>query len=177
MNRDRVRRILESLGVQYAVIGAIAVAARGAPRSTFDFDLFTTDQRVLQASVWSELSGSGVEIDVRSGDFDDPLAGVVRIGAQPGQIDIVVGKWPWEQRVIERAELVEIEGFPLRVPTTSDLILLKLNAGGPIDQQDVIRLLSAGPRDQIIAEVNEKIPELPQDAQALWERIVMASSG
>jgi len=174
VNHEGVRQILESLGVQYAVIGAIAVAARGAPRSTFDFDLFTIDQRVLQASVWSGLSGSGVRVDVRKGDIDDPLAGVVRIGAAPDQIDVVVGKRKWQQHVIQRAELLEIEGLPIRVPLTSDLILLKLDAGGPIDQQDVIQLLAVGPRDQLIADVNEKIGDLPEDARALWQKIVIS---
>lgn len=88
--------------------------------------------------MWNELAGSDVAVDVRKGDLDDPLGGVVRIGAGADQIDLVVGKWTWEQRVVERAQLVEVGGFPMRVPTTSDLILLKLAAGGPIDQQDNI---------------------------------------
>lgn len=173
MIRDRVLGILNDLGVQYAVIGAVAVAARGAVRSTLDFDLFTTDTRVLQPSIWTALRG--VTIDVRKGDHDDPLAGVVRIGSKPEQIDIVVGRWKWEQRVIERAQLAEVQGSTLRVPLTSDLILLKLAAGGPIDQQDIIRLLAIGPRDPLIAEVNEKISDLPADGQELWTRLIAST--
>ena len=92
------------------------------------------------------------------------------------QIDIVVGRWKWEQRVIERAETTDVQGIPMRVPLTSDLILLKLAAGGPIDQQDVIRLLAVGPRDRVIEEVNQKIGDLPEDASALWKRLVTDSS-
>lgn len=172
MNRDRVHRLFESLGVQYAVIGAIAVAARGAPRSTFDFDLFTTDHRVLETSAWRELRESGIEVDVRKGDFDDPLAGVIRVGKGLDQVDVVVGKWKWEEAVIERAEIIEIDGIPMRIPQTSDLILLKLAAGGPIDQQDVVRLLAANARDRLVEEVNERIGGLPDDARLLWQKMI-----
>jgi len=169
---DRVQNILDRLGVTYALIGGMAVVARGYARFTLDLDLLTTDKRVLQPALWVELSDSGVTVDVRKGDSDDPLAGVVRIGSKPEVIDIVVGKWKWEQRVIDRAEVLEFEGRSLRVPLASDLILLKLSAGGSIDQQDVVRLLAVGPRDQLVAEVNEKISELPLDAQQLWERLI-----
>jgi hypothetical protein len=165
--RDRVLKILDDLGVQYAVVGAVAVAARGVVRSTLDFDLLTTDTRVLQDSVWAELP----DVDIRKGDSDDPLAGVVRIGPKSEQIDIVVGRWKWEQRVIERAQAADVQGTILRVPLTSDLILLKLAAGGPIDQQDILRLLAVGSRDQLIADVNGKISDLPDDAQQLWTRL------
>jgi len=173
---ERVQAILDQNRIQYALIGGMAVAARGYPRFTIDFDFLTTDRRVLQATLWDELRNSGIGVDVRKGDFDDPLAGVVRIGTRPEQIDIVVGKRKWEQRVIERAEEIEVQGMKMRVPITSDLILLKLAAGGPIDQQDVIRLLAVGPRNQLIEEVDQKIGDLPEDALALWKKIVTASS-
>jgi hypothetical protein len=74
--------------------------------------------------------------------------------------------------VIERAQPADVQGTVMRVPLTSDLILLKLAAGGPIDQQDILRLLAVGPRNQLIAEVKEKISDLPDDAQQLWSRLI-----
>jgi predicted nucleotidyltransferase len=171
VNRKQVCRILDGHGIRYAVIGAIAIAARGAPRSTFDFDLLTTDKRVLQASFWNELTASGVDVDVRRGDVDDPLAGVVRIGRGIDLIDVVVGRWKWQEAIIDRAEFVEIEGIDVRLPLTSDLILLKLAAGGPLDQQDVIRLLDTGSRSHLVHEVEEHISDLDADARALWNQI------
>jgi predicted nucleotidyltransferase len=170
-----VKKILDDLGAHYAVIGGMAVIARGHARVTLDFDFFTTDTRVLKETLWEGLRRRGVSVDVRKGDYDDPLAGVVRIGSKPEQIDIVVGRRKWEQRVIERAERLDFEGHQLPVPLTSDLILLKLAAGGPIDQQDIIRLLSVGPREQLIRDVDEKIADLPEDAQALWRKLIAES--
>ncbi|HJT17965.1 MAG TPA: nucleotidyltransferase, partial [Thermoanaerobaculia bacterium] len=157
---DDVKKILDDLGAAYAVVGGMAVIARGHARVTVDFDFFTTDTRVLQEARWEALRQKGVSVDVRKGDLDDPLAGVVRIGSKPEQIDIVVGRRKWEQRIIERAEPLDVEGRQFRVPLTSDLILLKLSAGGPIDQQDIVRLLAVGPREHLIREVDEKIGDL-----------------
>lgn len=169
----RVVRVLEGAAVRYALAGAVAVATRGAPRSTFDLDLFTTDKRVLSEELWSELRAAGVPIDVRRGDFDDPLAGVIRIGRKPDQIDIVVGRSAWERSVIERAEPIQVRGLSIPVPTRSDLILLKLAAGGPLDYQDAYRLLNIGPRDELAGDIATKIGDLPAHAQALWHRLLV----
>ena len=61
----RVQAILDQNRIQYALIGGMAVAARGYPRFTIDFDFLTTDRRVLQATLWDELRNSGIGVDVR----------------------------------------------------------------------------------------------------------------
>src|SRR6478736_1870569 len=120
---QRVLAILDSAGVRYALVGAVAVASRGVPRSTYDLDLFTTDKNVFRAELWTDLRREGVPVDIRRGDQFDPLGGVVRVGAKPDQIDVVVGKWAWEQGVIERAQPVEIrDGITIPLPSTGDLI-------------------------------------------------------
>ena len=73
--------------------------------------------------------------------------------------------------MIERAERIEMDGHTIRVPLTSDLILLKLAAGGVMDVQDATILLRHGDRDALIAEVETHLADLDRDAQALWERV------
>ena len=85
----RVRAILDSMDVQYALIGGWAVGLRGYVRLTTDTDFLTVDRRVLDASVWSDLVADGIHVDPRKGDFDDPLGGVVHIGSKPDEIDVV----------------------------------------------------------------------------------------
>jgi len=170
---QRVLAILNAADVRYALVGAVAVASRGAPRSTYDLDLFTIDKAVFREELWAELRRDGIPVEIRRGDFDDPLAGVVRVGTKPDQIDVVVGKWKWERAVIERAEPVEVrDGITIPLPSTSDLILLKIAAGGPLDYIDAFNLLKIGPRDQLVTEVSSKIADLPQDAQKLWQRLL-----
>lgn len=175
---ERVKQILDRLGVQYAVIGAMAMAARGFPRFTLDFDFLTTNKAVLEPQVWEELVREGIPVEIRQGDFDDPLAGVVRIG-NPAEVDVVVGKWKWEQRVVESAEPLRFAGIELPVAQASDLILMKLNAGGYKSRLDILGLLEIGPRDQLIAEVESKLGDFPstaeKEARALWRTILTES--
>jgi hypothetical protein len=146
---ERVCRLLESIGAPYALIGGRAVGARGFPRMTLGYDLLTTDQRVLQREIWKPLEG-GAAVDPRKGDVDDPLAGVVHITLPDGaESDVVVAKWEWERGVIDRAERLDVGGIDVPVPRTSDLILLKLSAGGVLDLQDVQVLLAVSDRDTV----------------------------
>ena len=166
---------LESIKATYAVIGGQAVAMRGHPRLTVDYDFLTTDRRVFERAVWTSLEERGAIIDIRKGEHDDPLAGVVHITIpEEGEADVIVAKWKWEQAVIERAERLLLQGIPVPIPRTSDLILLKLAAGGYIDLQDVYALLNAGDREQLVREVDQFISALSTDAHESWKRIVTA---
>ncbi|HEX2164326.1 MAG TPA: nucleotidyltransferase [Thermoanaerobaculia bacterium] len=115
---------LEAAGVPFAVIGAAAMSARGFPRQTLDFDLLVTDRRVLEGRFWE---GVGTAAEIRVGDGDDPLAGVVRF-ARPA-VDVIVGRFRWQGEALARATRLQVGGRALPVATLGDLILLKLHAG------------------------------------------------
>jgi hypothetical protein len=167
--------VLDSIGARYAVIGGHAVAMRGHPRLTVDYDFLTTDRRVFDRELWANLEAKGATVDIREGDPDDPLVGVVHVALQEEHdADVVVAKWKWEQGVIERAERLPLQGISLPIVRTSDLILLKLAAGGYLDLQDVYALLHAGDREQLVREVDHLIVALPSEAQESWKRIVTA---
>jgi hypothetical protein len=174
MNLEPVRRVLDALGVRYALIGGQALAARGYPRFTLDIDLLTTDRRVLERQVWAALIGDGGVVDARRGDDEDPLAGVVHILLPDGtDVDLIVGRWPWEAAVIERAELLALgPEVHIPVPTTSDLILLKLAAGGFADLQDAAALLETGDRRSLAAEIESRLGEVRPDVRDTWRRLV-----
>jgi hypothetical protein len=170
-----VLRVLNSLGVRYALIGAHAMAVRGYPRFSADLDLLTTDRRVLESSVWRELVAAGATIDPRHGDADDPLAGVVHIVlSDDSDIDVVVGRWAWEARLVERAEPLSLMGAVLPVPAAADLILLKLAAGGYVDKQDAAALLATGDRQALVRDVEATIGEVRPDIRPLWHELLAA---
>src|SRR5262245_33185475 len=118
----RVVDLLASRQVPHALIGAAALAARGIARSTFDIDLLTTDPRVLSDDWWTPLGIENATVDVRRGDADDPLAGVVRIET-PGDrpVDVVVGRHAWQARAVARAERAAA-GPPVRDATRPVLL-------------------------------------------------------
>lgn len=173
MNLEPVRRVLDGLGTRYALIGAHAMAVRGYPRFTLDVDLLTTDRRVLDSGHWAGLAGDGAQVDVRQGDADDPLGGVVHLLLRDGtDVDLVVGKWKWESDLIERAEEISIGGAPIRVPATGDLILLKLAAGGTLDLRDAAALLTVSDRTRVCQDVEVHIDDVQPDVRTAWRDLL-----
>ena len=163
---SRVGDLLSTRNVPHALIGAAALAVRGVARSTFDIDLLTTDSRVLRDQWWTPLAIGDGAVDVRPGDVDDPLAGVVRITA-PGErpVDLVVGRHAWQARAVARAERIAA-GPP--VVTALDLILLKLYAGGAQDLWDVRELLRQPAGEELATAVEAELTRLPEPLTAAW---------
>lgn len=154
--------------IDFALIGAAALAAHGVGRSTLDIDILVTDPRVLSLS----LGGENVTVDVRRGDADDPLAGVIRF-SQAGErdVDLVVGRFSWQQDIIRRARTIDLEDVQIPVADVTGVILLKLYAGGTQDAWDVEQLLASTDRASATAAVDDIVHELPPDARTLWQRL------
>ncbi|HEV7671729.1 MAG TPA: hypothetical protein VGS22_24670 [Thermoanaerobaculia bacterium] len=166
----QVAETLDAAGIPNALIGAMALAAYGVNRATADIDLLTTDSRCLSAELWADLKSRGVDFRIRKGDLSDPLAGVVRFSAEgESPLDVVVGKFTWQRRILERAE-------PLgehRVVRAADLILLKLYAGGPQDAWDIQQLLLASASEIWVQEVEIHLPDLPTAGSELWNKLLV----
>ncbi|MEO7157874.1 MAG: hypothetical protein ABI039_09950 [Vicinamibacterales bacterium] len=155
--------MLDQHHISHALIGAAALAARGIARSTYDIDLLTTDLRAIDPRVWVTLPEDAV--DIRRGDVDDPLAGVIRIAIGTDRpVDVVVGKHPWQERAVTRAEAI---AGTTRVVLARDLVLLKLYAGGAQDLWDVRELLALGDRS-LRGDVTADLAALPTLLQERW---------
>jgi len=163
---------LERQSVDYAMIGAFAMIARAAGRATFDVDFLTTDSRVLRFD-WPGLIGDDVPVEARRGEFDDPLAGVVRF-APEGQMsfDLVIGKWKWQQDIVRRADRVDVRGTILPVARLADLCLLKLNTEGPQDARDAAMMLERFP--SIADELRQVLESLPGDLRKKCDSFLTA---
>jgi predicted nucleotidyltransferase len=168
--------VLDGAGVRYALAGAAALAVHGIARSTFDLDLFTTDAVALDRTTWTTLAtNASVRVDIRRGDADDPLAGVVRIESEDERdVDVVVGRSPWQTEIVSRARPITAAGVQLPVVGPSDLILLKLYAGGSQDCWDIEQLLAGDARQRLVDDVEAQLDRLPGECRRLWVRIVGA---
>ncbi len=161
---------LRKKGTPHALIGAVAMAGRGVMRSTDDLDLLVVDRAVLRPGYWTEVEALGFSTQLRHGDDQDPLAGVVRLTGLESEhpVDVVVGKKAWQAEAIERAEPVRLGALEVPLVLTSDLILLKLYAGAAQDLLDVQALLDAGDRPRLIVEVSRSVGLLPPEAREHW---------
>jgi hypothetical protein len=171
-----VVRCLEKGGSQHAMIGATAMAALGASRSTQDLDILTVDRSVLKAAYWKALETHPVLVEIRHGDIHDPLVGVVRLmreGDRP--VDVIVGEGPWQERILAEASPREVAGVDVPVVDEVGLILLKLYAGGPHDKWDIEQLLVlAADRARLEAAVDTRVANLPPRCRLLWRRLLEA---
>ena len=161
---------LDSNDVVAVLIGAEAMSFHGVVRATVDIDLMTVSRNVLSNDFWSAFEYRAT-VDVRRGDYEDPLKGVVKFrrGGEES-LDLVVAKYKFAAEIIDRAEPKMVAGVPLRVVRLADLVLLKLFAGGPQDAWDIHQMLSVAD-ENVISEIENRLPALPADAQQLWTRI------
>jgi len=169
----RVMAVLDEREIAHALIGAAALAAAGVARSTLDLDLLTVDSRVLDPVIWAPLRADGVDVEIRRGDVDDPLGGVVRLslaGERP--VDIILGRHAWQDRAVDRARRLPSGA---RVVLASDLILLKLYAGGTQDLWDVRQLLGVKGHESLTLDVSADLGDLPAEARAAWATVLAAS--
>lgn len=169
--------VLEGADIAHALIGAAAMAVHGVSRATADIDLFTVDEKSLQPELWAELETNGATLRLLKGDFDDPLAGTVRLSL-PGDrtVDVVVGRYAWQADIIESAEPQSLGEITVKVARPVGLILLKLYAGGPKDTWDVQSLLESHERaDDIKTEVDATVARLPAECRELWKRVLEQS--
>lgn len=158
---------LEARHVGFCVIGGIALAVHGFARYTADVDVLTMDAAVLAPEFWS---GTAV-IEVRRGEGDDPLAGLVRWPSEPPH-DLLVGRGHAMHFAVDTA--VANATIGARVATPLALVLLKLEAGGPQDRNDILALVQA--QETLagagwLADVPQHLPLLSAEARACWAHV------
>jgi hypothetical protein len=135
-----VVRALAADGVEYALVGGLAVGVWGVPRATKDIDLLVRPEEVARAKTAVRACGYALEaVPMRFSDGME-LARVSKIvGEQLMTVDFLLVnpnlEAAWQSRV-----RVEIENAALSVISREALIAMKLAAGRPIDQHDIIKL-------------------------------------
>ncbi len=158
-------RVIEKKGIQYALIGGLAASIRGKMRATEDVDI------VLHCDVLDALSLAESIDDTPLEPLFPNVSEVIRRSnilplrhKQTGvTIDLAIGLSGFERQVIERATSVKIARRHLQVSTAEDLLLMKLLADRPQDQQDIKGILTAQ-RNQIDWEYCRAVGQQLQDA-------------
>ena len=162
---------LSAHGIRFALVGASALARHGVSRATQGFDLLTADARVLTAA--TQIAGNEAAAEVRRGDPDDPLAGLVLFtAAGERSVDVILGRGGWQEDAVRRATPASLGDLTIPVVSVADFILLKLYAGGPQDAWDIQQLLAATDRETVIEQVDGRLNVLPSECARLWRRVI-----
>ncbi len=158
----KVSEIAAELGIKAVVIGAMALAHRGYPRATEDFDFGTyVDFHTKLRELAECLRGIGFEVKENAPDADDPIDGVLNIRdpSTPGLVQIVNFRTRPGRAVVTNAAKSGDANDPFVYVRLAELVALKLYAGSPSDKRDVEAVLEANP-DADLEEIRSACREL-----------------
>jgi hypothetical protein len=145
---SRLLARLVQAGVDFVVIGGVAVIVQGSPRFTKDLDIcYAADPANLQ-----RLGELLVELDARLRGIDEDLpfvpdaptlkqAAMLTLTTGEGDIDLLADPpgSPGYAALKRRASRIELDGNIVLVASIDDLIAMKSAAGRP---QDIVDLES-----------------------------------
>ena len=142
----RLARVIESLnssGVEYLIVGAVALAYRGIPRYTGDHDILVHNSPENSQRLESALQSFGfAALGLKAADFVDSYR-VIQLGVPPNRIDLLtsITGVSFEQAWAERIG-AELEGIRANFIGRQALIQNKRSCGRPQDLAD-LRALGA----------------------------------
>lgn len=145
-------RHLAEAGVDFVVIGGVAVAVQGYGRSTKDVDIvYATNAANLErlgavlVSLNARLRGVSDDVPFVPDGRTLKRTSILTLDTPLGSIDLLVdpaGSARYEE-LRERALRVDLDGCEIRVVALEDLLSMKRAAGRPQDVADVDALLTA----------------------------------
>lgn len=142
-----IQQLIEHYNQQGIVIGGVAASLLGKPRFTADIDLVL----LLSVENLPELIRRAAQIGLSSRITDAENFArkhrVLLLVHEKSQInvDISLGVLPFEIEAVERSQVHQIGNLTIRLPTASDLIILKAIAHRPKDLLDIQGIIESNP--------------------------------
>ncbi len=145
-------RVLETLGIDYMVMGGFAVRTWGIPRPTYDADIaVAADDRKLP-DLLTALEGAGFDVpQEHKKGFQDTVSGFRKVkvtrfeGTSVWDVDLFLVRGAFLESAIRRRGSRTLDGRTAWVISAEDLILMKLIAHRRKDQLDVEEILRITP--------------------------------
>jgi hypothetical protein len=150
---------LAHAGIDFVVIGGVAVIAHGYERNTKDLDVcYSPDPDNLE-----KLGGVLVELDARLRGIEEDIPFVpdartlrsmqiLTLDTKEGGLDLLVDPHgsPGYAALKDNAERIDFDGFEILIASIEDLLSMKRAAGRSQDQTDIealttIQRIRAGP--------------------------------
>lgn len=138
--------MLSRSGLKGAVIGGVAVIARGVPRFTADVDVAVIPPAGGAREVLDELAAFGFRPRIPDAErfAEENLVVLARHEATGVDVDVSLAHLEFEHEAIRLAERVSFAGATLPVPRPTELVIYKMVAARPKDLADVEALLLGG---------------------------------
>jgi hypothetical protein len=170
--------ILRREHIEYAVIGALALAVHGVVRASMDADalLYTTPRRLTELHARFEKAGFGAEL--RQGDTDDPVPAILRLSDNHGnRVDLLGGLRGLDPLVFSRTVEIAFCEENLNIVGREDFIAMKCFAGGPQDLLDASSAYGSGRSSVDLDLLRSVARRFGREAADRLEQILGASLG
>lgn len=141
-----VIEILQREKIDYAVIGAFALAVMGVVRATTDVDalLFTNPARL--AKLEKPFKQAGFTTELRTAEAEDPVSGMLVLSDNfDNHVELLGGLRNMDPEIFSRTLEVKFRDQTLRIVGREDFIAMKCFAGGPQDLLDARSAYQAAP--------------------------------
>jgi hypothetical protein len=129
---------LNSNGVEYVIVGAVALAYHGFPRSTGDLDVLVGNSPENTKRLESALAAFGLaSVGLKAADFTDSYR-VIQLGLPPNRIDLLtsITGVPFDEAWADRVE-TDMDGTRVSFISRSALIRNKRLTGRAQDKADL----------------------------------------
>jgi hypothetical protein len=138
---------LEGTRAPTMVVGGVAASILGRPRATRDIDALT----MLPEDQWAAALAAAPDHGIVP-RIEEPLEFARRTRVlllrhvESGiDIDVILGRLPFEEEALGRSELHDLGGVHVRLPQVEDLLIMKVIAQRPRDLRDIEGLLDVHP--------------------------------
>ncbi len=142
---------LEDSRIPAIVVGGLAVAILGRPRATRDIDTLA----IIPEEQWADALAASEQHGIVA-RIADPLAFarktrvlLLRHQETGIDIDVILGRLPYEEEAVARGQVHSVEGVRIRLPVIEDLLIMKAVAQRPQDLRDIEGLLDAHPEADV----------------------------
>lgn len=136
--------VFQQQRIAYALIGGLGVAVRGNRRLTQDADFLLHVPAIQLPRLLEAMVESGCTLDVMQSVRDWTDGGMFVLTGPGGvHIDCLKAVIPVFHRILERARPEPFGEQTVRVADAEGLLLLKLIAFRPLDQEDICGILAA----------------------------------
>ena len=133
--------LLNSLKVEFVIVGAHALAWHGLPRYTKDVDFLINTSPENAQTMANLIDAFGFGSTGLGADDFQITDQVIQLGMEPNRIDILTGisGVTWEEAWASKVS-AELDGLPVWYLGKDAYIKNKLASGRPQDSADVARL-------------------------------------
>ena len=129
---------LDKAGIEYMLVGGLAVGIWGEPRATVDIDFMVSFNMNDFAALRQKINDSNAFIFIQDKPMTFEKISLLRATLKSNLdifVDFLFADNDFQKEALMRRQTVEVADFTVNIPTPEDLVLLKLISGR---EQDIL---------------------------------------